>query len=230
MNVTQLQTPHMAQLRELEAVVFDLGGVIATSIEPALRHLVDRYGDENPVSAAALRGAWWPLYRDATLGRLHPDALWDSFRARIALHWLPHGVEDSALLSHVRMREPSIPQAIASLKDRYRVGLLSNYVGRWARVLLERFGVLALFDAVLVSSEVGIRKPDATIYRRVCEELGVPPARAAYIGDEEEDMVGALGVGMLPIFIPGQDHNSGVGLRIENVADVLVLLSEGASA
>jgi len=57
----------------------------------------------------------------------------------------------------------------------------------------------------------------------------VPPSRAAYIGDEEEDMVGAQTVGMLPVFIPGQDLESSVGLRIDHVADVLALLKDGAS-
>jgi putative hydrolase of the HAD superfamily len=128
------------------------------------------------------------------------------------------------------MREPSFPQTTALLKGRYRVDLLSNYVGRWARLLLERFGILTLFDAVLISTEVGVRKPSAEIYRRACALLGVPPAKAAYIGDENEDMIGALQVGMLPVFIPGQDETSGVGIQIEDVADVLVLFSQGASA
>ena len=224
MNTTRLQTVHMMQLEQLQAVVFDLGGVIATNMEPALRDLVDTYDSESTISSAALRVVWWPLYRDATLGRLHPDELWHGFRAKILLHGLPHGEEDKALLSRIKMREPHIAETIASLKNSYRVGLLSNYVERWARVLLERFDVKSLFDVVVISSEVGMRKPDALIYRRACVELGVRPSRAAYIGDEEEDMVGAQAVGMLPIFIPGEDRSSSVGLQIDHLADLVALL------
>jgi putative hydrolase of the HAD superfamily len=220
----------MAQLEQLQAVVFDLGGVIATSLEPALRDLVDTYGGETAISSATLHAVWRPLYRDASLGLLHPDQLWHGLRQEIALHGLPPGEEDQALLSRIQMREPSIPQTIVSLRSSYRVGLLSNYVERWALALLQRFAVMPLFDAVLISSQLGMRKPEALIYWRACEELGVSPSRAAYIGDEEEDMIGAQAVGMLPLFIPGEDRKSSVGLTIDRIADVLTLLKSVASA
>jgi putative hydrolase of the HAD superfamily len=210
-------------------VVFDLGGVIVTNMEPALRDLMDHHGGDGAMSATELNAVWWPLYRDATLGLLHPDELWRAFRAQVALHGLPHGGEDQALLSRIQLREPSIPQTIKALKASYRVGLLSNYVERWATALMTGFGVISLFDAVVISSEVGVRKPDTGIYRQACEALGVPPSRAAYIGDEEEDMVGAQAVGMLPIFIPGQDLSS-IGMLIDRVADVLPLLNSSAAA
>ncbi len=229
MGMSRLQATQMTQVQQLEAVVFDLGGVIATNMEPAVRDLVDTYSGGSPISSAALHVVWWPLYRDATLGRLHPDELWHGFRNKIVLHGLPHGQEDKALLSRIGMREPSIPHTIASLKGSYRVGLLSNYVERWARELLVRFGVMPLFDSVVISSNLGLRKPDARTYQRACEELGVSPLRATYIGDEEEDMIGAQAAGMLPLFIPGQDADSSVGLQIDRVADLPALLRGSAS-
>jgi len=228
MKAMRSEGAHSAQLRQLEAVVFDLGGVIATNMGPALRDLVDTYSGDSPMSSEALQAVWWPLYRDATLGLLSTEELWRSFRAEIALPGLPRGEEDSALLSRIQMPEPGIPETIASLKARFRVGLLSNYVELWATTLMRRSGVLSLFDAVVISSQVGLRKPDPRLYRQVCEELGVLTSRAAYIGDEEEDMVGAEAVGMLPIFIPGEDSDSRVGLKIERLKDVLALLEGGA--
>ena len=220
----------MARIYELQAVVFDLGGVIASDMEAALHDLVDTYSGRGAISPAALHVVWYPLYREATLGCLHPDELWRAFRRKIMLPRLPHGEEDKALLSRIEMREPSIPQTIGSLKGSYQVGLLSNYVGRWARTLLTRFAVMSLFDVVVISSEVGVRKPAALIYRQTCEELGVPPSRAAHIGDEEEDMVGAEAVGMLPVFIPGQDSSSSVGLQLHRIADLPMLLGSRSSS
>lgn len=211
------------KLGEILAVVIDLGGVIATSMEEALFGLVEHHTSGPLPSKELLLGVWHPLYMDASLGRLHPNELWRRLRRTVDLGCLPAGQEDAEFLARIRLCAPSIPDALSKLKERYALAVLSNYVGRWARSLLERDGVMPLLDAVLISSDVGVRKPAPVIYERVCELLGVAPRLAAYVGDEEEDLIGCQAVGMLPVFIPGQDSASSVGLRIETISDLLHL-------
>lgn len=60
----------------------------------------------------------------------------------------------------------------------------------------------SMFEIVIVSSEVGVAKLDARIFRMVCTALAVQPAEAIYLGDSYElDVQGALGAGLLPVWL-----------------------------
>ena len=94
-------------------------------------------------------------------------------------------------------------------------------------MLLSRFDMLPYMDAVLVSSDVGIRKPDTRMYARICGTLRVPPSEAVYVADEQEDLSAAQQTGMFPVFIPGEDVSCPVGIHIEKVRDLEALLGTG---
>lgn len=204
----------------IDAIIFDLGGVISTDLSEALLEMVAAYRSDASPSAERLLSLWRPLYLEASLGRMQPQELWRRLRRDVDLGALPAGQEDQAFLSRIGLREAGMAQVLAQLREGYVLGLLSNHVGRWARALLERFALLPLFDALVISSEIGARKPDLVGYERVCELLGVAPQRAIYVGDEEEDLIACQAVGMLPIFVPGEDTSSAVGLQLEKVSDL----------
>jgi len=206
--------------RTIRAVVFDLGGVISTNMQ--VDTLNEVYG--TCLSSARLSAAWWPLYVEATLGHVGPDDLWRRMRQRVAPGTLPTGHEEETWLSGIHLREPDVADTLAQLKARYVLGLLSNHVGRWARTLLERFDLERFWDAVVISSDIGVRKPDHAMYGRVCELLEIAPNEAVFIADEDEDLMGAQELGMFPVFIPGEDQKSKLGLPIERISDLINLL------
>ena len=206
--------------RSIEAVVFDLGGVITTGLGAALDDLLQTYSAPLGPSRDRAHALWGSLYIEASLGHIPPDELWQRFRRQVDLGSLSVGQEDRQFLSTIQLREPDVVATLATLKRRYIIGLLSNHVGSWARALLQRFDLLPLFDGVVISSDIGARKPDLRTYLSICERIGVAPEHAVYVADEEEDLVGCQAVGMLPVFIPGQDSNSRVGLWIERVSDL----------
>ena len=85
------------------------------------------------------------------------------------------------------------------LKDaRVRLAVVSNFDYTPTAVgILEGAGVMDLFDVVVVSDEVGWRKPKADIFEVALRHLGIPPSRALFVGDRADiDVVGAHGVGM----------------------------------
>jgi putative hydrolase of the HAD superfamily len=80
-----------------------------------------------------------------------------------------------------------------------RLALVSNTASpQWLlQPILERQGLVERLDAVVLSSEVGKRKPHPAIFERALEELGVEPADALFVGDRlEADILGASRVGM----------------------------------
>jgi putative hydrolase of the HAD superfamily len=72
--------------------------------------------------------------------------------------------------------------ALARLRGRLRVALVSNFSADLRRILGEE-GLLDLLDAVVISSEAGTAKPAPEIFLRALDELGVGPNQAAMAGD-----------------------------------------------
>jgi putative hydrolase of the HAD superfamily len=92
----------------------------------------------------------------------------------------------------------------------------------------------AHLDAVVLSAEVKIRKPDPAIYLMACNQLGVHPEDCLYIGDGgANELTGAANVGMTPVLISppyndapalGAQRQAWDGPRIASIPEVLDLL------
>jgi HAD superfamily hydrolase (TIGR01509 family) len=94
---------------------------------------------------------------------------------------------------------PGTHDALRALKERYKLGVISNSDGHIAE-LVERMGLADCFHAIIDSSIVGHEKPDARIFQAAMEAVGSAPADSLYVGDIYSiDYVGALGAGMQPL-------------------------------
>ena len=89
-----------------------------------------------------------------------------------------------------------------------------------------------LFDAEIFSNAIGLSKPDPRIYLACCEQLGVEPHEAVFVGDGANDeLEGARRVGLCPILIhkAGEDPvwadvRTWDGLRVTSIPEVLEVL------
>jgi putative hydrolase of the HAD superfamily len=93
---------------------------------------------------------------------------------------------------------------LAGLRDRgLRLAVVANTWPEPARLVrreLDELGVAPLVDAVVLSDEVGARKPAPAIFERALAELGVDATAALFVGDRlEDDVAGAAGVGMTTV-------------------------------
>ena len=80
--------------------------------------------------------------------------------------------------------------------DGLKVGLLTKNVKEFGSAWRSTIPVDELFDAVVDSSEVGMRKPDPRIYRLTCERLVVPPAASVFVDDNRDNVEAARAVGI----------------------------------
>jgi epoxide hydrolase-like predicted phosphatase len=78
---------------------------------------------------------------------------------------------------------------------RIRTGLISN---SWGLGIYDR-APTELFDASVISGEVGLHKPQPEIFELACERLGVKPAESVFVDDLRENCVGAEAVGMTAV-------------------------------
>lgn len=82
-----------------------------------------------------------------------------------------------------------------------KTGIISNWDTRLG-ALVQGLGLAHLFDLVISSAEVGLRKPDPRIFVLACERLGVEPRHAVHVGDHHyADVLGARAVGITPVLV-----------------------------
>lgn len=99
-------------------------------------------------------------------------------------------------------RYPEIDALLADLGARYKLGIVTNGVPGLQREKLAGSGVEHLFDAVVISGEIDIGKPDPGIFGHICQELGVEPSQCVMVGDNpERDVAGAINAGCLSVWV-----------------------------
>ncbi len=113
---------------------------------------------------------------------------------------------------------PEYVAAVRRVAESYRMGLLSNFDdSQTGREILADTGVAHLFEAVIISADLGMRKPNPLIFRRMLEMLNLAPEEILFVGDTpRDDVLGARnagipiawlsrGKGALPEGIPAPD-------------------------
>ncbi|HTA45012.1 MAG TPA: HAD family hydrolase [Bryobacteraceae bacterium] len=82
-----------------------------------------------------------------------------------------------------------------------RLGIITNGRVSIQERKIRQLGLMELFDEVLISEREGVRKPDARIFARALDRLGVRADRAWYVGDHPDtDIRGAFDAGLTPVW------------------------------
>lgn len=98
-----------------------------------------------------------------------------------------------------------VVQHIRTLRSRgLRIGLLTNNVKEFGDHWRSSFPVEELFDVVVDSSHVGMRKPEREIYELTCERLGIAPSEAVFVDDNADNIDAAAAMGMATVHF-GED-------------------------
>jgi len=110
--------------------------------------------------------------------------------------------------AHWKLEDDALP-VLGSLKQRgYRLGLISNAADADdVRVLIKRYQLGAWFEQVLISAEVGYRKPHPHIFELALEFFGARPDQAVMVGDKlGADILGAKNAGLASVWITRRAH------------------------
>ena len=98
--------------------------------------------------------------------------------------------------------DPEATDVLRDLKQRFKIGLVTNwdYSPSIYRLLAD-YELEDYFETVVVSDEVGVAKPDPSIFHIALKRAGLEPEEAAYVGDAPEDVEGSLAAGLQPVLI-----------------------------
>ena len=100
------------------------------------------------------------------------------------------------LFGAMRPDDAMLAGVAAAKRGGVRTGLLSN---SWGRGRYDRSRFAELFDAVVISGEVGMRKPDPAIYELACERLDRTPDRCVFVDDLAGNLKPARAIGMATV-------------------------------
>jgi putative hydrolase of the HAD superfamily len=193
-------------------VFFDFGGVLTlTGGRDAIFRRYEERAGWQPGSMARLlySGKPWLLVSTGRISeeeyrRRIEESLADLLPSTAAtrslpVESLPEELRGFEKVFFAEELNPQVVQIARSLGQQYSLGLLSNATSSLAELLVDRFALDGLFDTVVISALVGLRKPDPAIYYLAAERAGVPPAACLFIDDKERNTAVAARVGMTAI-------------------------------
>jgi putative hydrolase of the HAD superfamily len=220
----------------IKAIFFDAAGTLLRA-HPSVGHVyaevVGQHGTEADPAAldaafrkafATRRGAsqpalhnegydWWKALVREVFGSLRVEVP-DFDRCFHDLYW--RFARDDVW----RLYPDALPALLEARGRGWKIALVSNWDVRLRRVI-EGMGIASLFDALIISTEVGAEKPDPRIFRIACNRLTVPPGEACHVGDSEtEDVAGASAAGVRAILLDRRSAETGNGHVIRSLGEL----------
>ena len=188
----------------IEAVIWDFGGVLTTSPFEAFA----RFERERGLPSDIIR---------RTNAANHLENAWAKFeRAEVDIDTFDRlfAEESRVLGAEVRGKDvlpllsgdirPEMVDALRRIKTQFKTGCITNNlpanaIGSATGRSLYIAEVMVLFDHVIESARIGLRKPDPRIYRMMIEALKVDPKRCVYLDDLGVNLKPAREMGMTTI-------------------------------
>ena len=204
----------------LKGYIFDYGGTLDTGGQhwgKVIWHAYER--QQVPVSEEAFRDAY--VHAERTLGRnpiIQPDFTFYKTietKIRIQLEYLQEKNDVSSVSSYLKKLTDDLyaltcketaksREVLLQLKQQYPMVLVSNFYGNIATVLKE-FKLDGIFDTIIESAVVGVRKPDPQIFTLGVEALGMQPDEVVVVGDSmDKDIIPAGKAGCHTVWFKGE--------------------------
>jgi putative hydrolase of the HAD superfamily len=201
-------------MTQFKAVIWDFGGVVTSSPFEAFARYEAMHGlPENfirSVNSVNPDTNAWAQFERAEIDAQSFNHLFGQESAQLG--YRVAGADVLALLSGtIRLR---VVDALKAHKGRYKLGCITNNVptghGPGMAGTVEKaeavHQVMTLFDHVIESAKLGIRKPDPRIYALMCEALAVSPQECLFLDDLGINLKPAKAMGMATIKVTSEDQ------------------------
>ncbi len=95
--------------------------------------------------------------------------------------------------------DPDFIEIARTLAKKYCLAILSNDVKEWSNYLRTKFDLNSLFKTIIISGEVGYRKPDKRIYNILLDRIRSSPSNCVFIDDRAKNLLSASEMGIKTI-------------------------------
>jgi putative hydrolase of the HAD superfamily len=188
----------------IEAVIWDFGGVLTSSpFEAFARFEIERGLPADIIRRTNAANHWENAWAKFERAEVDIEAFDNLFAAEsLALGAEVRGKDVLPLLSGDL--RPEMVEALKRVKARFKTGCITNNlpanaIGSLGGRSLYVAEVMALFDHVIESAKIGMRKPDPRIYQMMVEALSVDPRDCVYLDDLGVNLKPAREMGMKTI-------------------------------
>jgi FMN phosphatase YigB (HAD superfamily) len=195
-------------------IVFDAMGVIFEEGDDILNRLVPFLHRRG----CALEGEYvHSVYRRASLGQISSRGFWSTLQLGGEYPAIEKEYLDTCL-----QLDPQFVETAGRLGGKYSLAILSNDINDWSVYLRRRLNLERFFQAAVVSSEAGVRKPDPAIYRILLERLGAEGKDCIFIDDRLENLAPAAALGIVPVLLVKAENRLGRGVshQIQSLSDL----------
>ena len=169
----------------MSCLVLDAMGVIFKSADDVAELLIPFIAEKSEsTDEEVIQSA----YLEASLGKINPDEFWN--QVDVASEF-----EDEFLSRH------SLNSGIIELLSQAKgngisLWCLSNDVGRWSDKLRKNLGIEKFLNGSIISSDVGVRKPDKEIYEILIQSSGYKAEDILFVDDREKNVISSREVGI----------------------------------
>ncbi|WP_431869749.1 HAD family hydrolase [Nocardiopsis eucommiae] len=181
----------------MEAVLFDMFGVVAMDQSPTVRATMVEYSGHDHDTFWA---AYWAPRQDYDRGDLDGPAYWRTVGGLLGESFEPERIERLVALdldSWSRLNEDSVALVTELSEAGVPLGLLSNIPPELAARFEERHSsVLDLFPTRGLSCRIGHAKPEAGAYRWCLERMGTPAGEVLFVDDNRTNVEAAGKLGL----------------------------------
>jgi putative hydrolase of the HAD superfamily len=187
----------------IRAVLWDFGGVITTSPFESFA----RYEREHSLPADFIRGL--------NAANHHENAWAKMERAQVSLDEFCHLYEAEAVAAGHPIDARAVlaclagdirPQMVAALKAIKTQGLKQACLTNNFNAMSAENPILSVFDVIVESSRIGVRKPEPRFYEIACEQLDIKPDEAVMLDDLGVNLKPARELGMKTIKVIDPDE------------------------
>jgi putative hydrolase of the HAD superfamily len=194
----------------IRAIISDFGGVLTSPLREAFVAFEEQTGISMEVLGSAMGAIWerdgaHPLFEletgrmsEATFLATLADEVSAQLGRPVELDWF-----GPRYLESLKANQPLIDY-MQKLRSRgYQMAICTNNVREWEPLWRAKLPVDEIFDHVVDSAFVGVRKPDPEIFELTLERLGVPAAEALLLDDVELNCQAARKLGLTAIWFRG---------------------------
>jgi epoxide hydrolase-like predicted phosphatase len=189
---------------DLRALIVDWGGVLTSPLQDSMTAWCDADGVDYVQFRAVMKDWLGTSYgEDAAVNPIHalergemdvPDFERELGSRLRTLDGQP--VETTGLLTRMFAGFDPLPQMLEGVRHAKRAGLSTALLSNSWGNDYPREGWTEMFDVVVISGEVGMRKPEPEIFELTAQRLGLPPTQCVFVDDLMPNIRGASEVGM----------------------------------
>ncbi len=177
-------------------VIFDVMGVIFKEADDVNNLLVPYLKHINP---AFRPNKVREIYIRASAGEISSQEFWTQLGYREQYPKI-----EQEFLDHCFTIDAEFAPVAREIHKQYRTGVLSNDLSSWSNFLRAKYQLNSLFDVVVISGDVGCRKPDRHIFEILLQQLGDTAKNCLFIDDKRINLATASEFGIVTVqFVRG---------------------------